>query len=350
MEKVKIIFLYTELANYFLANCKALAKENCEVHIIRWPVNKEAPFNFDLGSDLKIYDRNNFDKEKLIQFIENINPDVLICLGWIDKDYLKASIKSKVKGKKIIVLDNHWSGNLKQRLGSIYSKFNIVRFFDGAWVPGEKQKHFAIKMGFKSNQIQLGYYCADTDFFNSVGEARISLIKNNVPKRFIYIGRYYDFKGIEDLWSAFIDVSNENSENNWELYCLGTGDLTPVDHKKIKHFGFVQPNDLTDFLNMTSVFIIPSRVEPWAVVVHEMALCGMPIIASDVVAAADVFVRENENGFRFKAGNVEELKLLLKRVIAMTDEDIRTLSLNSVKMGNTYLSKNWIEKIKSFAI
>ena len=42
---MKFVFLYTEIAEYFLACCKELSKHG-QIHIIRWPINKEAPFQF----------------------------------------------------------------------------------------------------------------------------------------------------------------------------------------------------------------------------------------------------------------------------------------------------------------
>ena len=31
--------------------------------------------------------------------------------------------------------------------------------------------------------------------------------RKNFPKKFIYVGRYYDFKGIQELWKAFVTIS-----------------------------------------------------------------------------------------------------------------------------------------------
>ena len=44
--KPKIVFLYSEVAGYFLACAKELAN-SAEVLIVRWPVNSEAPFQFE---------------------------------------------------------------------------------------------------------------------------------------------------------------------------------------------------------------------------------------------------------------------------------------------------------------
>ena len=56
---MKFLFLYTEIADYFLACCEELSKHG-EVHVVRWPVNKEAPFQFQNQQNIKIYNRNDY--------------------------------------------------------------------------------------------------------------------------------------------------------------------------------------------------------------------------------------------------------------------------------------------------
>ena len=73
---MKFVFLYTEIAEYFLACCNQLA-EHGEVHIIRWPVNKEAPFKFEINPGLKLYSKTDYTLPQLEQLVASIQPNVL---------------------------------------------------------------------------------------------------------------------------------------------------------------------------------------------------------------------------------------------------------------------------------
>ena len=66
------------------------------------------------------------------------------------------------------------------------------------------------------------------------------LKKINFPKRFLFVGRYIKRKGLLDLWESFVQLQEE-SPNDWELWCVGKGPLYKdrIIHPKIKHFGFV---------------------------------------------------------------------------------------------------------------
>ena len=83
INKPKVLFLYTEIAEYFLAACSALA-EKAEVFIVRWPINSAAPFEFEVPKGVHILERQQYDTPALIQKAKEIQPDVVFCSGWMD--------------------------------------------------------------------------------------------------------------------------------------------------------------------------------------------------------------------------------------------------------------------------
>src|ERR1051326_749738 len=198
---MRFLFLYTELAQYFLSCLNALSKKaNCEIHIVKWSVNKEAPFDFNFPANIKVYERENLGNHLLLQLAEKISPDVIYCSGWVDKDYLQVCKKFKNKIPVIVGVDNKWNGNIKQRLAAGLNKITIHKYFTHCWIPGKPQKEFVHKLGFDSKHTLSGFYSCDFDFFYSL------YLKNEIekskkfPHRFIFAGRYYEFKGIKDLW------------------------------------------------------------------------------------------------------------------------------------------------------
>jgi len=52
------------------------------------------------------------------------------------------------------------------------------------------------------------------------------------------------------------------------------------------------------------VFALLSTHEPWGVVVNEAAACGLPLVLSDRVGAARDLLRDGQNGFLVRAGDV----------------------------------------------
>jgi glycosyltransferase involved in cell wall biosynthesis len=344
---MKYCFLYTELAKYFIS-CIEQLTEFAEVHVINYPVNKEAPFQFNKNnSKIFYYDRFNYNSNELQELILKINPVIIFCSGWIDKDYLKICKKFKAKIPTVLCMDTKWKGNFRQILASVFSKFLIQNKFSHAWVPGNQQRLFAEKLGIKTSNIKLGYYCADVNLFNQFFENQFLYKKTNFPKRFLYVGRYYDFKGIKTLWDAFIKLQNE-TPNDWELWCLGNGDLEPIVHPKIKHLGFVQPENLNEIISSTGVFILPSLVEPWGVVVQEYAAAGYPLILSSQIGASEAFLIENENGYLFNAGDENDLIEKMKLFINLPNESLTLMSEKSHELGNKITINEWCKTALNF--
>ena len=348
LAKQNIVFLYTEIAPYFLACCNKLAEEyNVTIHVIRYPVNNEAPFVFSLQQKINLYNRKDYQGTLLFNLIDKLNPSIIICSGWIDKDYLRICKKYYKTIPTVLTLDTHWRGSLKQHIASFLSPFVLKNRFSNAWVPGAIQKKYAKKLGFKDSEITLGFYSCDVEHFSSIKDEISTQKRQNFPNRFIFVGRYYDFKGVDKLWQAFIELQNENP-NEWELWCLGTGNLQPVQHPKIKHCGFVQPKDFLKYAQQTGVFVMPSLFEPWGVVLHEFAALGFPLLASDKVGATEVFLKDSENGFIFKAGDVNSLKEKLKEIMQLPSERLNLMGECSCKLAQNITPKMWADNVMKF--
>ncbi len=343
---MKILFLYTELAGYFVSCINTLSQKADEVHIVRWPVNKEAPFEFTFATNVFVRNRSDFTNGELLQEVKKINPDKIICSGWIDKGYLAVCRAFKGKIPTIMSMDNHWQGSARQQVMRLIAPFTLHRCFSQAWVPGDAQKSYALKLGFTEDKICTGFYSADTGHFSELFKNIHPQKKENFPRRIIYAGRYIESKGIHTLWNAFIKAV-EKTQYPWELWCLGTGELYDqrVIHPNIRHFGFVQPADLKRYLSETGVFILPSNFEPWGVVVHEMAASGMPLICSDKVGAVSLFLQPGVNGFLFEAGNEKGLEELLLKVMALNDDELYKMGELSHELAQKITPQSWVETV-----
>lgn len=345
-KKPEIVFLYTEIAEYLLAACRYfVSQQDAIIHIVRYPVNKEAPFQFeDADPNIRLYDSGDYDAEKLYQLVKGIDPSLIICSGWIDKDYLKVCKRIGRTIPTVLAMDTQWTGSMKQLFASIAGRFFLLKRFSHAWVPGEQQRKYARKLGFKEENIYTGYYSCNTPHFNSIYNKLKEAKADHFPKRFIYAGRYYGFKGLEILWQAFIELQNE-TPTEWELWCLGTGDLVPVQHPKIKHCGFVQPTGFFEYAQNTGVFVMPSLFEPWGVVLHEFAAMGFPLIVSDRVGAGSAFVKQGVNGYIYPAENKAALKEKMKWMMQAQPGQLNEMGAKSVLLSEDITPQKWADTL-----
>ena len=352
MNNKTLLFLFTELSGYVLA-CFNYASENgFNVHVVNYPVNSDAPYELEKLEKKKLffYNKNHFNTiEKLNNFVLNLNPGIIFVSGWMDKLYFKFSTEKNNSFKKILLLDNTWLGSLKQNLWSLIFKNRYKNAFQGVWIPGDEHKTYANKLGFKDVEIQNGFYTCDTNLFNSIYLNNNLQKQSNFPKRFLYVGRYDDVKGIRHLWNSFINVVEKNNYN-WELWCVGTGKMwdSRVKHPLIKHFGFLQSDKLKEIVQDAGIYILPSKYEPWGVSLHEMVSLGMPVLVSENIGSKIYFLKEKINGMSFSHLKENDLENKIYKMINLSKEELFEMGQESLILSKKFSLDSWLETLNKF--
>ena len=80
------------------------------------------------------------------------------------------------------------------------------------------------------------------------------------------------------------------------------------EHTNIKNIGSIQNKLLYKHFRNHDVFILPSKSEPWGLVVEEALYNGLPVIVSSMVGCADEIVKNDVNGFIFDINDKSSLK------------------------------------------
>lgn len=343
----RIVILYTELADYTIACLKALKQKQAEILLVYWPVKAEAPFQFDLNFIDHVFSRENLSDELLLKKVKSFQPDLILSSGWMDKGYYAVCKALKNKSVTVLSMDNHWTGSIKQQVASFLAPFTLKRAFSKAFVPGQVQKQYALKLGFKESDIKTGFYAADVSKFNLYYQ-EIQATRNEFPKRFLYLGRYVRHKGIFDLWQAFSTFRKANSD--WELWCVGTGDdfENRMEADGIRHFGFIQPDQLLPILKQVGIYILPSHFEPWGVSVQEMAIAGLPLLLSDKIGSKEQYLKHGVNGFEFESISPESLLKRMKMMADLDSEKLNEMSKQSHNLGLRITAENWADQVLSF--
>ncbi len=346
---MRILVLYEELAWYFI-NCinEVAATGDHHFLVISKRPNSVAPFQFPfVHPHIELKTREELGHEQLLSMAIDFKPDGVFVGGWSHKPYLQLIEALKLK-RSVVGFDNQWSGTFKQRLGSLYFRMFLKKHFSKAFVPGTSQDLFARHLGFKEEEITTGAYCCDGATFDGYYQKFRSTKGEHFPKRFLYVGRYAKEKAIDVLWDAFIEWQRE-VPSEWELWCLGKGDLTPPEHPKIKHFGFVQANKMDEIIRNTGVLVLPSRFEPWGVVVHEYATAGYPLLCSNKTGAASAFLENGKNGFLVEAGQKDQLKEKMNKFSTLKQNELVQMVEESRKKAALITPAIWAERfVKMF--
>ncbi|MEO0896477.1 MAG: glycosyltransferase family 4 protein [Bacteroidota bacterium] len=343
---MRICILYSELAGYILTCIETLLKkEGVKILLVKWPVNEEAPFKFEFDNRMTIIEKNSLSTIELANKIEAFEPELMLVSGWMDKDYVKIARDWKKRGIPVVSgLDNQWIGSTRQKIASMLSPLLVKANFTHMWATGLRQYEYARRLGFDRNNIRTGFYSADWKSFSQNYEVDMAEKKSSYPRVLLFVGRMVDFKGIGELCEAFLNINNRNG---WKLKLIGAGSFPIPDHPDIEVSGFVQPSELPSLAKQVGAFILPSRKEPWGVVLHEFAAAGLPLIASDACGAADAFVRHGYNGYLFQQSSVPSLQTVLRQLMDLPNEELVEMGERSHALSRQITPEIWSETLYS---
>lgn len=340
---MKILVLYTRLTGYWMA-CMRFDHElrGNEFLVIRKTPSKNAPFKIKSEPGIRIINGDGDTLDELEKISKEFQPDVLYLSGWTDSRYLKLALHYKKLGLPTITgMDNQWIGSLRQRLGILFSKQRVLKYFTHIWVPGKPQYYFARKLGFLPQNILTGLYCADETIFNKVEQKKHHY-------QLLFVGRLVEHKGLKVFFKVLEQLIKAN-ELDIDIHIIGSGPLEkliPI-HKNIKHTSFLDPSEIPALLKNGGTFLLPSLYEAWGVVVHEAVLAGMPVVSTHQTGAASELVIHGFNGYLYNAFNEKELSKYIKQISRQTPQEYFEMSENSKMVASKINLQEWSAMLNS---
>ena len=331
MKHFTILILYTELMPYNVVVIKDLVKKGCRIHVVLQDTNKQTPYLPPLLDGVTYYNRSTFwNPDHLFRLVKRLGPDLVWTAGWIDPLYNEVAgmIRKKLYFPVVASSDTQWRGG-KQWLNVLTSGFRQRRWFSHIFVAGEWQVKYARKLGFRSDRILMHNLSADVDLFNQID---IDNREKEYPKRLLYVGRFSPEKGLVSLLQAWQSIPNRKG---WQLTLVGNGPERArlIGYPDVEILDFMDQQDLLKVMENSGAFILPSVFEPWALVIHEAACAGLPILASNCCGAVASFVREGENGYLFIPGNIGSIRSSIEKLLIQPEVDLLRMGKNSRRLG-----------------
>ncbi len=328
---MKILYLYAELSPYLRPVFETYINTyGVELHVVHWDHSKLTPYQPAIMGGVTYYKRTEYNLAKLSQLTQEIDPDLIYVVGWMDMDYLRITRKWRARGVPVVVgFDDIWSGNFRQQLGSLIMKCIGKLFFSHAFVSFALQYEFAKRIGFKDENIISNLLSCDTSLFQG-SQSKLSAKGMSYPHTFVYIGRFSHEKGIDILVEAFKLYCNEFS-GSWNLLCVGSGNLRNLfeDVENIMVVDFVDQKEMLSILDGSGVFIMPSYKDLCPLAVHEAASACLPLILSSGVGNKSTFLIDGYNGFSFKSTSIRGLALAMKKISSLSDAELTKMGEHS---------------------
>jgi glycosyltransferase involved in cell wall biosynthesis len=279
--------------------------------------------------------------KKFKEIIETHKFDKVVLSGYGNSTYLLFTIWLKFQAKDTYMFAESWYPG-KAIIDAAKGRF-LNYFVKGLFVSGKRAEvHFTERLNYPQTKISSGYSVVDNAHFY-YDRTATDVIKalSNKPI-LLCVARYSEEKNLALLIEAF-EASKLSSK--WMLQVVGGGPLKDTLQQRISNSDKVQLlnwqsyKDLPLLYQKASVFILPSKFEPWGLVVNEAMAASLPVILSDACGCLPDLMRNN--GYTFKATNRNELVAILNKLFDNVAEELFIMGQNSNKIISSYSPKEW---------
>lgn len=222
-------------------------------------------------------------------------------------------------------------------------------FFDRIITVDPKSVEYFSKYGIK-NCVYLPMVGVDIEAFDKVKRNTFQDKKDNKTK-FLFVGRLDVLKGLDYLFQALSKLKQYTED--FEVWIVGTGqykislqrlseELSIIE--KVRFFGAIYSREkLMEIYCRADIFVLPSLLECFPVVILEAWAAGLAVIATDVGGVKKIS-KDRDNVLIVSPGEANPLFLAMLSLI--NDKDLRKkISFNGrqlaeEKYGWQIVSKN----------
>jgi glycosyltransferase involved in cell wall biosynthesis len=261
------------------------------------------------------------------------NYDAIIIYGYVYFTYWLAFLGAWLTGTPILMRGEANLLNYRPGWKRAIKRLGLTALFHGcaSCLPiGRANADYYLHYGVPESKLFLAPYSVDNEFFMTAAQgfaaeskclkARLG-IDEGLPA-ILYASKMTPRKRAMDLLQAFHRLVQEGVQA--QLLFVGDGEehrrleMYAEQHQlsNVRFLGFRNQSEMPQFYAIADIFVLPSAVEPWGLVINEAMCAGVPIVATDQVAAATDLIEHERNGYVYPVGNIGMLTQYLHKLLA----------------------------------
>lgn len=226
--------------------------------------------------------------------------------GFAGQDILMFVLKL-LTGKKIVV-GHHAPIFYSNKFHNYYMKFvsrHLLNLFDAHQTLNRQDKEFFEKK-WNIKNVHFIPSGVRVEKFLKVKRVKHSGLV------FVSVGRYSIQKGFDLALKAIVKFNAKLKNNQAKFFFAGGGGLKSLIqsyakiHKNIIDLGYLKYEQLPRLYAKSDIYFLPSREEPFGLVLIEAWSCGIPVLATKTEGPKDM-LQPNMSGWFIKSIDVEEI-------------------------------------------
>jgi glycosyltransferase involved in cell wall biosynthesis len=267
------------------------------------------------------------------------DPEVMLLGGWNQPAFWAAAVWARRRRVPAVL----WveSTGRDARSGKLEpAKRMLLRAAAAFVVPGSASRDYLRKLGIPEARIVVAPNAVDPAIFGVAADGR-----GATPPVVLAVGRLASEKGIDVLLHATIDLPVD-------VVLAGTGPdenrLRSLAAPNVHFLGHVGRDELPALYAAADVLAMPSRSDPWGMVLNEAAAAGLPLVSTDAAGAAHDLIEDGVNGYRIPPDDVAALRNALARLTS--DPELRAgMGERSRELSRSFTPEAWARVVADLA-
>ena len=238
-----------------------------------------------------------------LSVVQSIDYDELILGGWDHPVLWALAFRFPTCKNAFFIESSYFESRINGIKGFIKSLY--VKRLSKIYASGKSQRKITDNLGFKGETV----ITKGVGVFNFIPQPDYK--PKTEVKNYFYVGRFVEVKNLKFLISVFNELPQYN------LYLAGFGEqeqeLRRLAKENVHFLGAIDNKKLSTFYQQMDVFVLPSKSEPWGLVVEEALNNGIPVIVSDRVGCAEEIIN-NSNGLIFHYNDKKEFVAAINKM------------------------------------
>jgi glycosyltransferase involved in cell wall biosynthesis len=292
--------------------------------------------------------------------------DVVWCHSYARLPHLVAIVAGRLLGRKVFLRDDasRYSSNpppFKAFIKSCFMK-TLNLFLSGVLTIGSLNREYYRNYGIPDRKLFPMRYAVDNDWFRArIAKAteqretlRLELGLDPDQPVILFAGKFQPRKRGDDLIRAFAKIANSGDAGNARLVIVGDGEMNDAwrtvageaPDGSVIFTGFKGISELPAYFDLCDVFVIPSAMEPWGLIVNEVMNAAKPLIATDEVTAAYDLMEDGKNGYVVKTGDIDDMAGALIKILS-DRQNARTMGARSLEVISDWSFERNVMELKT---
>ncbi|OHD07722.1 MAG: hypothetical protein A2086_13540 [Spirochaetes bacterium GWD1_27_9] len=193
---------------------------------------------------------------------------------------------------------------------------------------GQSGKRYINKFGIDDKKIFFAPYTTDIKEFLDIPQEKDEKTANTL----LFVGQIVERKGLLQFFDVLKTWGDANPDKKVNFIIGGDGrekntleNYSLPQNIKLEFLGNIDFKKLPEVYKRAGIFVFPSLLDEWGLVVNEALASGLPVLGSLYSQSVEELIQDGINGFTFHPDKKDEIYYALDKALSVDQQKLKEM-------------------------